>query len=192
MSPTDRRDAILQAARPLVIEHGRSVTTRLIAEAAGIAEGTVFRVFASKDELIDAVLAREFDPTPYLDAIERIDPEQPLAARLLEATRILRGRFGGIFALMTALGVPKPPDHLQADEMRKRLADGGLALLLQPDAAAFRVPVEQVVALVRVLTFSASHPHLAGPDPMSAEEIVDVVLHGVLRTTPRTTGGETH
>ena len=47
LSPDERRRAIVDAVLPLLIEHGRAVTTRQMAEAAGIAEGTIFRVFDS-------------------------------------------------------------------------------------------------------------------------------------------------
>ena len=40
---------IVDAALPLLLEHGEMVTTRQIADAAGIAEGTIFRAFADKD-----------------------------------------------------------------------------------------------------------------------------------------------
>jgi AcrR family transcriptional regulator len=56
LPPGERRSMIVQATLPLLLEHGEMVTTRQIADAAGIAEGTIFRVFADKDELIAAVL----------------------------------------------------------------------------------------------------------------------------------------
>ena len=48
MSPDDRRRAIVAALVPLIVERGGEVSTREIAQAAGIAEGTIFRVFADK------------------------------------------------------------------------------------------------------------------------------------------------
>ncbi|MCU1430433.1 MAG: DNA-binding transcriptional regulator, AcrR family, partial [Actinomycetia bacterium] len=36
---------IVAATLPLLLEHGDRVTSRQIAEAAGIAEGTIFRAF---------------------------------------------------------------------------------------------------------------------------------------------------
>lgn len=186
MPPEERRAAILAAARPLVLEHGRATTTRLIAEAAGVAEGTIFRVFPSKDALFDAVIDQEFDPEPFLDAIGRIDVGLPLETRLREAVALLQRRFVGIFRLMIALGVPRPPDRLAAPDLRKRLANEGLVRLVQPDADRFRVPPEEVVRLLRLLTFSGSHPHISEQRMLTAEQIVDVVLHGTLRHDTRT------
>lgn len=176
----ERRATILAAARALVLEHGQATTTRLIAEAAGVAEGTIFRSFATKDELFDAVIEQEFDATPYLEAVARIELGQPLEQRLVEAVSLLQQRFVRIFALMIALGVRRPPESVNAPEVRERLASEGLARLVEPEAERFRVPTEEVVQLLRLLTFSGSHPHITDQRMLTAEQIVDVVLHGTL------------
>jgi len=177
----ERRATILAAARALVLEHGHATTTRLIAEAAGVAEGTIFRSFATKDELFDAVIDLEFDPEPFIAALGRIDLDQPLETRLVEAVSMLQRRFVRIFRLLIALGVRRPPDRLGTPELRKRFAKEGLVRLVEPDADRFRIPPEEVVQLLRLLTFSGSHPHISDQRMLTAEQIVDVVLHGTLR-----------
>ena len=63
LSPEDRRAAILDAVIPLLIDHGAAVTTAEMAEAAGIAEGTIFRVFPDKASLLHAAIERSLDPS---------------------------------------------------------------------------------------------------------------------------------
>ncbi|MCX5539989.1 TetR/AcrR family transcriptional regulator [Paraburkholderia sp. CNPSo 3076] len=47
----DKRQTILEAATRLIAEAGLSASTARIAKAAGVAEGTIFTYFESKDEL---------------------------------------------------------------------------------------------------------------------------------------------
>lgn len=48
---------ILDAARSLLLEEGVGVSTAAIARRAGVSEGTLFKRYASKDELVAAALA---------------------------------------------------------------------------------------------------------------------------------------
>jgi AcrR family transcriptional regulator len=49
----DKRNAILDAATDVVAKLGTSAPTATIAKKAGVAEGTLFTYFASKDELLN-------------------------------------------------------------------------------------------------------------------------------------------
>ena len=62
LPPSERRAAIIAATLPLLRTIGPPVTTREIAKAAAVAEGTIFSVFADKDDLIEATARAGFDP----------------------------------------------------------------------------------------------------------------------------------
>ena len=78
---------IVRSVLPLVLEHGAAVTTHQIAHAAGIGEGTIFRAFKDKEELLDACVHEALKPDDALAAIAEIPLDQPLASRLVEALR---------------------------------------------------------------------------------------------------------
>src|SRR3954453_6179815 len=90
LPPEERREALVAATLPLVLAHGTDVSTRLIAEAAGVAEGTIFRVFPTKDDLVEAAIASAFDPSTVVDAIGGLDRTAPLEQRLVSAVELMQ------------------------------------------------------------------------------------------------------
>ena len=92
MAPDDRRAAILAAAVPLLRERGVAVTTRELAEAAGVAEGTLFRVFPDKVSIVHAALSHALDPSAVVAEIEALDPAADLREMLAGVVRIVQDR----------------------------------------------------------------------------------------------------
>ena len=111
MAPALRRETIIDAALPLLRKHGDAVTTKQIADAAGIAEGTIFRVFPDKDSLITATIARVFDPSPTLEEISKVDMGLPLRDRLRAAVQILAERLDNVWELMSAMRMMGAPEQ---------------------------------------------------------------------------------
>lgn len=181
MTPEDRRDALVEATLPLLLVHGRGVTTKQIADAAGVAEGTIFRVFDSKDDLVAAAVERALDMEPFLADLESVDPGLPLRERLTGLCALLQERFRDIFALMTAMGMVGPPkDHRHVEESRRR-AEKVMVAVVEPDADRLTCTPVQLVHMLRMLTFSATHPHISDGHLLTPDQIVGALLDGVLR-----------
>lgn len=51
----DKKQALLEAATSAIAQSGIAASTALIARSAGVAEGTLFRYFATKDDLLNAL-----------------------------------------------------------------------------------------------------------------------------------------
>ncbi|MEO6999931.1 MAG: TetR/AcrR family transcriptional regulator [Terracoccus sp.] len=199
MHPDDRRDALIEVFVDLAHRKGRTPTTSEIAAEAGVAEGTIFRVFATKEALEHEAVQAAFCPAPARRRIAAIDPDGSLRDRLVDYTRIMQARFTEVFGLMAALGLSQPPNrgphqacyevgrHLRghADENEHDAAHQPVLEavhdLLLRDEDHLVVPAAQVVHRIRLLTFSGSHPGISDGQTLTAEEIVDTVLFGVVR-----------
>lgn len=172
LPPAQRRAAIIDAVAPLVIEHGSAVTTKQIAQGAGVSEGTIFNVFADKDELIDAVIDAALDPQPLEERLAAIDPALSFEARLITATEEVQLRVMHIWRLLSALG---PRAHRRP---RQIPPSPGLVAIFASDPRRVRVEPADAARRLRAMTLTLTHP-LMTDDPATAAEIVDAFLHGV-------------
>jgi len=187
MTPDDRRASIIAATIPLLRDKGRAVSTKEIAKAAGIAEGTIFRVFESKDEIVHACVHEAFDTSGLVVELAGVDRDLPLRERLAQAVTVMQEHLKGIFALMTVLQSSGQPLHrpMGHDAARRRTEataelDAAFVDLIGGDADRLRIPATTFIGYLRMLTLSSVHPMLDGQES-TALELVDVILEGALR-----------
>jgi AcrR family transcriptional regulator len=186
LKPEERRKAILRATLPLIREQGLDISTAEMARAAGVAEGTLFRAFTSKQEIIYAVIELVMDPADSIDALNAIDRTLPLPDRLVAAVRISHARIHEISRLMSALHA-SAESHVHPAKLRDRQAEHtrvmveAMAGVLAPDTDRLRLTPAQTASLLRSLAFATSHPFLSDGMVTDPETIVDVFLRGVLK-----------
>lgn len=173
---------MVAAALPLVTDRGRAVTTAEIARAAGVAEGTVFWAFSSKEELLEACV-HEVTRTDRVRArIEAAAGRDTLEERLLAAAAALEAHLRRAVPLVLSLGIPGT--QRRSSERGDMLAalTGSVGELLAREVAAGRIVGEPaviarvLVGLVFAAVFQQAH---AGIEPAATEDLVAVVLDGV-------------
>lgn len=201
LSREERRDAIAAATIPLLVQHGAAVTTRQIADAAGVAEGTLFRAFADKDEILHAAVVRSLDPAPAVAAIGTLpddDGLRPLVVSivdfLLEAQRVGMRIFAAAHQVLDphrgatadraeALRRMRAGDARRAGfDARERSAREIVAAIerkLAAHRAQLRVDPVLAARALFSLVFGNALPHLSGGDRLDAVQLADLILGGI-------------
>jgi AcrR family transcriptional regulator len=196
MAPDDRRRAIVDAVVPLLLQHGDAVTTRQIAEAAGIAEGTIFRVFPDKPALLLAAAEETMDPAAARrELAAALEGATTLRDKVLVATERLTARSERVMAVMMALrsvwmsqeptsrhdprhGPPqfiRDSNHAVLEMLTDVFEEHRDELSVKPATAAL---------LLRTLVLGSRHPGVPHDERLTPAEMADALLDGI-RAQPR-------
>jgi AcrR family transcriptional regulator len=190
MTTDERRQAIVDSTLPLLLAQGPDLSTREIAAAAGVAEGTIFRAFATKDELIEAVIDAATRPTATLVSLAALPPqtlEERTEAVLCILTEDVR-RIRSLFSHLARAGVRPPhPPHPPKGHQHPGHKDGR-EQVIAATAAAFgeyadqlSVPVETAARLLSALAFATSFPLAPNDTTPSPASLAGLVLHGIAK-----------
>ncbi len=187
LSPDERRSSIVEAVLPLVIERGELPSSREVAAAAGIAEGTIYRAFDDKAALLHAVAERALTMPPTPSGPLALEELPDLHARVAELARRMQQRMQIVHTVFMAVrrqllsegrhgpGEDGPPAYVaEANEQLHRR----LVAVLEIDRDRLRVEPETAATVLRSLVFGCAHPAMGG-EPLTPEQIADLVIHGV-------------
>ncbi|MBA8990893.1 AcrR family transcriptional regulator [Curtobacterium pusillum] len=118
------RELILQTARKCFAERGISVTLNDIAHEAGVGVGTVYRRFADKDSLIEALLATKFEALndAAARAAEEIDPREALRVYLMGVFEF-RARDRALADAIVRAGTSRPSIVQERDRLEAQVTE---------------------------------------------------------------------
>jgi AcrR family transcriptional regulator len=182
MAPEDRRAALITATIPLLHEHGLDVSTKQIAQAAGVAEGTIFGVFPDKRSLLVAAITQAVDPAPTLAAVAAVDPGLDLRARLSAAVTLIGDRFARNARLMNAARLTRQADDPEAvarlNRAREQLLTA-LTALIEPDRDRLRREPAEVARLVLLFCGANAYGPYGGRH-FDGDDLVSLLFDGLL------------
>ncbi len=198
MQPDDRRKAIVTVLVPLILERGGEVSTREIAQAAEIAEGTIFRVFPDKKSLMLAAAEEAINPADgqadFDEAMAGVVGLRPqiviAAARVLDRMKLTMSVMMAVRPHLMAMHEEQeraqtgkastfgPPEFVvkAQEDLHRRLVG-----LFAPHADELAVDPEIAAIALRSLIFGASRPELGMKTALTPEQIADLLLDGVRR-----------
>lgn len=193
LPPPERRQAVVTTAIEMLRRDKEMPSTRRLAQECGIAEGTLFRAFPTKADLLEAIASSIACPYPFRERLLALSDDtaptpEGLRERLLEVARLLQRRFTDIFETLGPLGIIGPPRHGEhpgcpgpvAEPLSPHAFRESFARALAPYAPVLRVHPDDLIDAVRYLAFAGTHQGLSDGRFMTAETIVDLLLDGAL------------
>lgn len=192
---TDTRSALIRATTELVAEVGyHDATTRVIAERAGVAEGSIYRHFPDKRALfIAAIMEGQRGVTDWMAGLPARAGGGPVVEVLTEAFgRLSRLRESIVPMELALAAMPDLQRHLGTTSLAEAVEGIGgppahLAEYLRAEQALGRIraqldPVRTAIMLLAGL-FGVQTSPLAAPDGLddaALAEFVALLVHGLV------------
>lgn len=179
-----RRAAIVEATIPLLRRHGHTLTSRQIAEAAGVAEGTVFRAFDSLDDVIQATVQEILSPEHLRRTMDEARFTGDLRDDCLAAVELLATYVGTVKTLIH-LGHSSANHAIMRcarEEMTQRQGEmfAFLEARFTPHEDELALRPGQFAKLLELLTVGLETQFTPQIVAISHDELIDFALHGAL------------
>jgi AcrR family transcriptional regulator len=190
LPPDDRRREIVEAVIPLLLEKGSALSTREIADAAGVAEGTVYSVFPDKASVIIEAVKATVDPEPTRVALAEVPEDVPFEQQLEIAAGLLMERGVRIGLLVDVLRTMQPAGAGKPAAAHRFVTESHAAILLalsdlfERHKEQLRTTPARAAVVFWGLLFANAHALMTGNERLEAAEIVGMVLFGIANPDP--------
>ena len=185
LPPAERRASLIAATRQLILDHGPDVTTRQVAEAAKVAEGTLFRVFPTRRDLIAATIADHLSSERLADIFAAT-----LTTTTVDETTEVCLSTAADYVTTFGRFIPRPHQAGDQDEIRFRIMELWEARVcdianwirdrLAPHEAELNIPVKDFAHLV--ITLAMGYAHGKSPDTsLTPATLARLALDGARR-----------
>ena len=148
-------ERILEAARAVFLEQGVAATTAEVAKRAGVAEGSIFKRFATKADLFKAAMAIDFDDPEFIRTLVGARDEDAPAETLYQVGLQAVGFFRRMMPLiMMSFGTGKKvglPEHILAPGSPPLRALKAIAAYVERQIRAGRMRKHEPEIVARML-----------------------------------------
>jgi AcrR family transcriptional regulator len=196
---TEKQLKIVEAAIEIFSEKGYSATsTSEIAQRAGVAEGTIFRHYKTKKDLLlsiaGPIAAKIFAPFLMRDFAKLLDLPYPRVEELFRAIARDRLRFARKNAKLLRILIHEVPFHPELlEQVKGVMANIVLArvekivrhfqeqgqLIEAPPWRIIRSAVSQILGMIVLHVFIA--PELPFEEEEEIDRTLDILLHGIAK-----------
>lgn len=209
MSGDERRAAILRAVGPHVVNAQMKLSTRELAQYAGVAEGTLFRVFKDKQDLLQQAFHSELERMLEDDAWEKrlakVRSSTDVQDRVEACLTVLLELFNDWSAIIITMRQTmltqrhQRRDEASLHEQQSEHATNRTSMVqlyerlmlrvnqelqhqLQPVANQLSVPVEQAAAFIHMMITAQSLAILHHQNTgLTIHQLACTIVHGIAR-----------